>query len=41
MTDTNENIATTVSVMMETFISHFLKYAYYKNKWENARMTLM
>lgn len=41
MTETNENIATTVSVMMETFISHFLKYAYYKNKWKNARMTLM
>lgn len=34
MTETNENIAATVSVMMETFISHFLKYANYKKKWK-------
>ena len=31
MTETNENVAATVSVKMETFVSHFLKYSYYKN----------
>ena len=31
MTEANENVAATVSVKMETFISHFLKYSYYKN----------